>query len=333
MDDGSTDASTAILDEYAAKDPRFRVIKREHTNAGACRNAGMDMAKGEFLSFLDADDVFASRMLTIMKKIADEKKADIVICKSRDFSKDELTDSFFPLGNNDFRLLSISSPAHTIDIFSRWMGWAWDKLFRREQVARYGFTFQETPANNDLSFVFSMLSVAKGIVEVQVPLVAHRKHAQSIEGKVGYKNPWCVCEALTHYYRQMNKIGILKENSELLKNYLNYAICFSTGRMCVSKTYEEFSLVQKSFFSLLEVLNIKQYDSAWFSSNRDLYEWCLKYMNEDADYSALRALLLTLFSSRNKAKKELQRVSESKAYKIARYVTKIWLKVSSTIRS
>ena len=60
VDDGSTDDSPDILDEYAAKDKRFRVVRREHSNAGACRNAGLDLARGEFLSFLDSDDMFHS---------------------------------------------------------------------------------------------------------------------------------------------------------------------------------------------------------------------------------------------------------------------------------
>ena len=239
VDDGSTDSSPSILDEYAAKDKRFTIIKREHSNAGACRNAGLDIAKGEYLSFLDADDVFASRMLENMLRIAEEYGPDIVVCSKMDFSLAEQLNAFYLKAKERHSVEILHKPAETINIFERWMGWAWDKLFKRVQVIKYGFKFQECPANNDLSFVFSMLSVARSIVEVREVFVAHRKHLQSIEGSVGYKNPWCVCNALSHYYGQMFRLGVFEGNDFLLRNFLNYTICFSIGRLCVSKAYDE----------------------------------------------------------------------------------------------
>lgn len=57
VDDGSTDASPAILAEYAARDPRVRVITQENRYAGAARNAAIRAARGEFVAFLDPDDL------------------------------------------------------------------------------------------------------------------------------------------------------------------------------------------------------------------------------------------------------------------------------------
>ena len=56
MNDGSTDGSGAILDEYAAKDSRFRVFHQANAGVSAARNKALDVAKGEWLLFVDADD-------------------------------------------------------------------------------------------------------------------------------------------------------------------------------------------------------------------------------------------------------------------------------------
>lgn len=63
VDDGSADGSGAILDEYAARDKRFLVIHQPNGGVSAARNKGLDMAKGEWIGFLDADDIWRPDLL------------------------------------------------------------------------------------------------------------------------------------------------------------------------------------------------------------------------------------------------------------------------------
>ena len=58
VDDGSTDGSGKMLDEYAVRDSRVKVIHQENAGAGPARNAGMDAAQGEFIAFMDPDDKY-----------------------------------------------------------------------------------------------------------------------------------------------------------------------------------------------------------------------------------------------------------------------------------
>lgn len=67
IDDGSTDNSYEILCEYAAKDNRFIILQQENKGAGAARNKGMEIAKGKFLAFLDADDYYSDN--TALEKL------------------------------------------------------------------------------------------------------------------------------------------------------------------------------------------------------------------------------------------------------------------------
>ena len=65
VDDGSTDRSGAICDEFARKDPRARVIHQENQGLWAARNAGQRVAMGDFLIFPDSDDYFHADMLRL----------------------------------------------------------------------------------------------------------------------------------------------------------------------------------------------------------------------------------------------------------------------------
>lgn len=78
VDDGSTDGSGAILDEYAAKDERFRVVHRANGGEGPARNAGMDLASGEIVAFLDSDDVWHPEALRLIAATREATGADVI---------------------------------------------------------------------------------------------------------------------------------------------------------------------------------------------------------------------------------------------------------------
>ncbi len=80
VDDGSPDGCPAICDEYAEKDSRIRVIHKENGGLSSARNAGLDIARGEYISFIDSDDYISERMLEALFGAIERAGADICSC-------------------------------------------------------------------------------------------------------------------------------------------------------------------------------------------------------------------------------------------------------------
>ena len=80
VDDGSTDSSGKICDEYALKDSRIKVIHKENGGASSARNAGLDVAKGEYIGFVDSDDWIEMDMYGELYRLIKENNTDISVC-------------------------------------------------------------------------------------------------------------------------------------------------------------------------------------------------------------------------------------------------------------
>lgn len=83
VDDGSTDGSGKICDDYAKKDPRVTVIHKKNGGVATARNAGLDTATGDFIGWVDSDDAVSPVMYQLLLEAADTYGADIVQCENK----------------------------------------------------------------------------------------------------------------------------------------------------------------------------------------------------------------------------------------------------------
>lgn len=77
VDDGSTDGSTDVCDDYACRDARITVLHQENGGPSAARNRGLEIAKGEYIAFIDSDDVVHQQYLEILVTEMERQQADI----------------------------------------------------------------------------------------------------------------------------------------------------------------------------------------------------------------------------------------------------------------
>jgi len=227
VDDGSSDSTLEILRGYAQADARVRVLTQPNGGAGAARNNGLRQARGEYLSFLDADDFFEPTMLEEAVAAAQRYNADYVVFDSDRYQMD--TNSFaevpWAIRTEDIPpYMPFSYRQLTDNIFLSFVGWAWDKLYRRSFVEEHNLWFQEQRTTNDMLFVFSGLVCAKRIAVVD-KVLAHQRRGDSGTLSVTREKSWhCFYDALTALKARLIAEGKWRE---LEKDYINYALHFS----------------------------------------------------------------------------------------------------------
>lgn len=112
IDDGSPDNCGLICDEYAQKDGRIRVIHKENEGVSVARNAGIQEAKGQYITFVDGDDWCDERMCEMSCAFADNNNSDVVFCSARKASN---LDAKIDLWPEEKRMLSEKEKSALID--------------------------------------------------------------------------------------------------------------------------------------------------------------------------------------------------------------------------
>ena len=265
VDDGSSDSTLVILENYRAVDDRVRVLTQANAGAGAARNNGLRHARGEYLSFLDADDFFEPDMLREAVDAAEQYRADYVVFGSDRYHMD--TESFaevpWTIRRSDIPpYMPFSYRQLTDNVFLSFVGWAWDKLYRRSFVEENNLWFQEQRTTNDMLFVFSALVTAKRIAVVD-KVLAHQRRGSSESLSVTREKSWhCFYDALTALKERLVEEGIFWE---LEKDYINYSLHFCLWHLN--------SLAEPSHSLLKQKLLEEWFDALGIADKPESYFW------------------------------------------------------------
>ena len=152
IDDGSTDDSGKILDGYAVKEPRIRVIHRQNQGVSAARNAGIDVAKGEYLLFLDADDALVPWALErLVQRITEADHPDILMYQHQSVRSHDVA---YPAKDVDQTLkrYNLSSENEVRPAFGGFVGelLAWNGIYKRQMIGP--LRFLPYPNGEDILF-------------------------------------------------------------------------------------------------------------------------------------------------------------------------------------
>lgn len=194
VNDGSTDGSPAILEEYRGKDGRITVISRENGGISAARNCGMEHARGKYIYFLDSDDWIDPEALETLARCAEENEAEVVhfatrpFYESEDLRREHNYDCYF--GVRD--LPGVYSGVEYVRAARERDGYTavvWLALWRRAYLLENGFSFIESIIHEDEPFSFLADLYAKRIVVLPTVLHHYRIRASStVTSSITHKN-------------------------------------------------------------------------------------------------------------------------------------------------
>lgn len=238
VDDGSTDGSAAILADHVNKDGRFIVLTQQNRGAGVARNAGLEVARGDYVIFLDADDFFAPDMLEKMHARAVASEADIVLCNGRAYytssgryrKVSNYLRTFFVKGMPVFSRCDI--PDHILTVTNPV---PWNKLFRRSFLLRGGLRFQSLENCNDLYMVLLSLCVASRISWVDEPLVAYRECGGRNLQSRKRAAPLCFIWALETLYDELRRRNLFEA---VERSFVNMAVRMTVWNVVTTQGWE-----------------------------------------------------------------------------------------------
>jgi len=178
VDDGSPDRCPEICDKYADRYPFITVIHKENGGLSSARNAGLDIATGDFIAFIDSDDEFMPRMLETCVRMMISYGADIAACHF--YNKYDGLPLSKHLPDIETVVLDPYEAVNTLLENRLMTDHVWAKVFRRS--AWGGVRFPEGKIYEDITTTYKTFLNARRIVLFSEPLVVYTHRSDSIVG-------------------------------------------------------------------------------------------------------------------------------------------------------
>ena len=168
VNDGSTDDSLKICNQYKEKDSRIKVVNKENAGVFAARNTGIECAQGKYIQFVDSDDYIEKDMCTMLVKAMENTEADMVLSGfyHRYLNEDIVK---VPKGKENSALNKKEFAESFLELYQQgFLNMPWNKLYKKELIRK---KFKENLSlGEDLLFNLKYMEMAEKIAVVEEPL-------------------------------------------------------------------------------------------------------------------------------------------------------------------
>lgn len=184
VDDCSTDDSIDIITSVAMNDTRFKLLRQEcNKGVAAARNRGLAEAKGDYITFIDQDDLLHSHALEYMISIAKSSECDVVAAGINQFNETnvpqevQLQSKMPHYSNNPIGDFFNRDGANVVDVD------VWGKLYRREAIQGIAFP-EDVFGADDYVFSFRVFSTVRSVAYIGEQLYFYRMHANNVTSQM-----------------------------------------------------------------------------------------------------------------------------------------------------
>lgn len=246
VDDGSTDNSGKICDNYAKKYKNIKAFHQENQGQGKARNYALDHIHGEFVSFIDSDDFVHELFYETLLQAINVHNADIAVCN---FTRDLTENDFLSLLPNIDTFDKIDKKSFFLDLYND--GWTiniapWNKLYKKAVLQ--DMRFPEGVPYEDAFLIYKICYNADKIVYSDLPLYYWYVNENSTTGKMD--NPQKLI------YREK----ALREHSLFYDKITNYkAVAIASKRFYLSQLFLMYFQLKESFEQNDENIKTKKY--------------------------------------------------------------------------
>lgn len=234
VNDGSTDNSLEMLNEYANKDSRIKIISQENQGQGVARNNAIDVAQGEYLLFVDSDDFIDSNTLEVLYNKFQETDVDIIqfdyaTCKEDGTHK--RVETFKKRLKKYFNYSIINNQIfnwHEIKKknLEKMFLVVWDKAYKRSFIKDENIKFAPNKIGEDQIFSISSIFSTDKILYVNTPFYHYRMRLGSSLNKVSDEN-FCVFENIKLLKTFLIKKNLFDEYKSSFAKYLSTVLCWN----------------------------------------------------------------------------------------------------------
>lgn len=180
VNDGSTDMSASICNEFKEKDHRIVVINKENGGLSDARNVGIKVAKGRYIAFVDSDDFVHKEMLNKLYQRITIDGSDMAVCGYIQYYNNVKRSEQYIYGRDE-----VISPARFFDsiLSNEKIGnYAWNKLYKKELFAE--ITFPKGKAFEDINTTYKLVLLSDKISIINEALYYYRQRCNSISNSI-----------------------------------------------------------------------------------------------------------------------------------------------------
>lgn len=280
VNDGSTDNSLEILQKYSSKHDFIKIFNQENQGPANSRNKGILEAKGEYLAFIDADDIYLDKeSLKTMYNIAISNDADMVSANLRRIKQNGQLEEDYDYKNAQFTYFTING---TIKPYEYGIPWAFYKnIYKKEFITKNNLTFPDLIRGQDPVFLAKILTL---INEIHVVNIDFYGYNHSVSGGLNIKIDTYnkKYDYITHFIETFEILE--KEEFEMVYNnykkefidYLNFRqnIYDSDIKRIVSELFKEDKYFHESDYGYL-IIDILRNDDISTDEKYDFIKYCL----------------------------------------------------------